>query len=167
MRTIPSIDSMVEEALPRLHGKDCPSCGRPGPIDLHDAYWCHSFLVVTMHGRAPLVGCRRCGLTHQVKKVFSTGLFGWWAMRGLLLTPLQLSRTLKAMLLAPNPREPSQLLREHVRTLMTALRREVHLPRCPACKEAYDPDDYREDAERILCSRCNGELPRETHTARE
>ena len=161
MRTIPSIESMVEEALPRLHEQDCPSCGRAGPIDLHDAYWCRSMIFATTWGRSALVGCRRCGMAHQGWILLETALCGWWAHRGLFQTPVQLSRTLHALLLPPSPRAPSKKLREHVRELVTAERREKHLPRCPACSEPYDPDDFREDAERILCSRCDGELPRE------
>jgi len=105
-------------------------------------------------------------MAHQGRTLLTTALAGWWSRRGLFLTPVQLSRTLYALLLPPSPRAPSQALREHVRALMEAERREKYLPRCPDCSEPYDPEDYREGAERILCSRCNGVLPRGVQQAR-
>lgn len=157
----PSIEAMLEDALPRTHSGNCPSCGGAGPTDVHAASWCRSEFLSTRWGNKPLVGCRRCGMAHQWRTLLDNALFGWWSARGVLVTPVQMARTLRALLLPPDSRVPSPRLREHVRALVAAERREKYLPRCPSCNEPYDPEDYREDAERILCARCNGVLPRE------
>jgi hypothetical protein len=99
-------------------------------------------------------------MAHQGRTMLETALLGWWGTKGLFLTPVQISRTLWALLLPPHAGVPSAKLREHVRALMAQKRRELYLPRCPACREPFDLEEFREDAEHIYCSRCKGELPR-------
>ncbi len=59
-------------------------------------------------------------------------------------------------------REAAGLGSKHAaRALDSLSREELEAPLvCPQCGQRYSPDDYREDAEQILCSNCHTELPK-------
>ncbi len=96
---------------------NCPECRGRGPLDIHVTYWVWSALIVTRCGKTPQFSCRPCATKRQLVSLGSCLLFGWWGIPwGLLLTPLQLYRNLRAMLQRRDVSEASPDLERLVRT---------------------------------------------------
>ena len=96
---------------------NCPECHGRGPLDIYFAYWVWSVLIVTRWGKTPRFSCRPCATKRQLASLGSCLLFGWWGIPwGLLLTPLQLYRNVRAMLLRRDLSEASPDLERLVRT---------------------------------------------------
>lgn len=98
----------VRDFALRVHSGPCPKCNGSGPTDVHYSYRVWSAFVLTQWQTRPLVGCRRCGASEQVKSFLVSLALGWWGIPwGLLVTPVQLGRNLHALLLPPSSAEPS------------------------------------------------------------
>lgn len=111
-------DEELDERLLDVHGGRCSLCQGPGPVDFHATYMRWSILVVSYGTGEYLLACRRCARARQRRDLLTTSLVGWWSLHGLLLTPIDIIRQLRAMSDAPPPEIPSQLLEEHVRMVM-------------------------------------------------
>ncbi|MDA1053085.1 MAG: hypothetical protein O3C40_21745 [Planctomycetota bacterium] len=103
---------IVAQRALQIREGSCPNCNGSGPIDLQFGHTIVSVLVMTQWNTKPLLGCRSCGLTHQLKS-FAICLFGgWWGFPwGLIGTPIQLIRNLAAAYRGV-PAEPSAELRQ-------------------------------------------------------
>src|SRR5262249_2262490 len=60
-------DALVQQQVQDAHQGRCPTCGVPGPIDVHPSYRVWSALVVTRWGHTPHVSCRSCGVKACLK----------------------------------------------------------------------------------------------------
>ena len=66
-------------------------------LDIRISYWVWSAVVVTRWGYESKFCCRRCATKRQLMSVGSCLLLGWWGFPwGMLITPLQLYRNLRA-----------------------------------------------------------------------
>ena len=102
----------VEAYAKSIHGGACPCCHGPGPVDVHLRYTISSFLVMTSWNNEPRVACRVCGRRAQVQAILLSFFTGWWGIPwGLVLTPLQIFRNLRAMRRPPDPSAPSEPLK--------------------------------------------------------
>jgi hypothetical protein len=89
----------VADYIETAHRSDCPSCGRPGPVDLRRSHWVWSAFIVTRWGTDQRIECARCGRLHQAKAMALLLLVGWWGVPfGLVLTPVQLVRNVIALM---------------------------------------------------------------------
>jgi hypothetical protein len=96
----------VADYIDAAHRSDCPSCGRPGPVDLRRSHWAWSALIVTRWGTDQRIECVPCGRLRQVKAMGFSLLVGWWGVPfGLVLTPVQLVRN--AIALVQSNKRPS------------------------------------------------------------
>lgn len=112
---------IVEEQAVQLHAGPCPRCGRPGPVDMHTAYFVWFFIVLTGWHNVPAVSCRRCARKRQLGSMFGSAVLGWWGLPwGLVMTPVQITRNLIGMFGGPDPSRPSDNLRRLVRTMLGA-----------------------------------------------
>jgi transcription elongation factor Elf1 len=154
------LDCSIDERVAEVHQSDCPVCGQRGPIDVAKSYWVWSAVIFTRWGSKAQVCCRTCARSSQMDAIGSSVALGWWGFPfGLILTPIQIGRNVYGLLRGSPASSPSSALREVVQASVRAAQRfEQSLP-CPHCGAHYVLSDYREDANRILCSACNGELP--------
>lgn len=103
---------IVAQRAMQIREGSCPNCNGSGPVDLHFGHTIISVLVMTQWNTKPLLGCRSCGLTHQLKSCVFCLFCGWWGFPwGLLGTPIQITRNLAAMFRGV-PAEPSPELRQ-------------------------------------------------------
>lgn len=109
----------VQQKMRDLHQGACPQCGRPGPVDVHRSYWACSGLFVTKWNDIPVLCCRRCGRRSQVGAIFYSLALGWWGLPwGIIVTPMQIWKNVKAILHPPDKRRPSPELEKLVRVGM-------------------------------------------------
>lgn len=81
----------------RIHAGPCPHCRARAPVDLHVGHRIWSALAVSCWQSVSQVCCRACGRRHLRRSLLISALFGWWGPRGLLMTPVQLLRNLRAL----------------------------------------------------------------------
>jgi hypothetical protein len=106
----------VLQAAREVHQNLCPVCGGSGPVDVHTGYKVWSLLLLTSWRNVPRISCRSCGLRHQFEGLFFSLFCGWWGFPwGIVMTPVQLGRNLKAMLRPPDPMHPSDELQTFMR----------------------------------------------------
>jgi len=107
--------SLVRVEALNQHAQRCPRCQAPGPVDFHRSFWVVSFVVLGHWWTRTTLCCRRCGLKSQAWALVFDFLFGWWSWLGIVATPAQLVRNLKAMCRPPDRHQPSALLEEKAR----------------------------------------------------
>ncbi len=95
----------------RLHTGPCPKCSGSGPVDIHMSYRVWSALVMTQWQSRSQISCRSCGVKSQLGNIAFSAVLGWWGFPwGLIMTPIQIIRTLFVLVSPPNPIEPSPKL---------------------------------------------------------
>ena len=105
------VDRQVEEVF---HG-NCPKCRGIGPIDVHKVHRVWSALVLTRWTTTSQVCCRSCATKSQAGGALFSALFGWWGFPwGLVLTPVQITRTVVGMCKGSNTSRASEDLRRLV-----------------------------------------------------
>jgi len=109
-------ESTVRRQVQTEQQGPCRKCGGPGPLDIHISYWVWSAEVVMRWGQESELSCRPCATKRQLVSAGSCLLLGWWCIpRGLLITPLQVYRNLRAMLRGKDMSETSPDLERLVR----------------------------------------------------
>ena len=109
----------VEKYVAEFHAGTCPRCQGPGPVDAHPAHSVVSLLIVTRWKTESRLSCRACGTKHQATALASSLLFGWWGFPwGLIMTPVQVTRTAAALFKKPDPAQPSAQGRGMMQTVM-------------------------------------------------
>ncbi len=102
---------VVEEQTLAVHQGDCPKCGGPGPVDVHESYEIWSAFIMTSFKSVPHVCCRKCGIKAKFISSTKSGLFGWWGFPfGIIMTPIQIIRNMVTIFSSPDPDQPSQEL---------------------------------------------------------
>lgn len=113
--------SVVRTRVAEFHQGRCPVCGGPGPCDVHRTYKVWSAVFATHWSATPRVSCRSCATKSQLAGALSSFLLGWWGLPwGLIMTPVQIVRNLRAIVRGPNPAEPSLDLERLVRVGLAA-----------------------------------------------
>ncbi len=112
---------VVQQQLRIFHRGPCPQCNGDGPVDVHTGYRIWSVLVLTSWKANPHIGCRSCGLQGQALDLLFSLVLGWWGIPwGLIMTPVQVVRTIIWMLKPPDPLTPSPELVRVVRNVLAA-----------------------------------------------
>lgn len=107
--------------LDELHRGPCPKCGGPGPVDVHRSYRICSAILVSRWTNIPEVCCKKCAIKSQVVGIVYSLLLGWWSVPwGIILTPLQVIKNIKAMFRKVTPDRPSIELQHVVRIGLAA-----------------------------------------------
>jgi len=110
-------NEFVLEQARRVHGGSCPKCHGPGPVDVHMKHTVWSAFVMTQWRSTPILCCESCGTKAKLGALAFTSLFGWWGFPwGLIFTPVQIVRNLRALFAGIHPNEPSHQLVEIVRS---------------------------------------------------
>ena len=98
----------IEKKAAALHKRSCPKCGGPGPTDVHRVFHIKSALFRSLWGSTPLLCCRHCARKAQLRGLATSFLLGWWNIPwGLMMTPVQCFRNIRAVLGGPDPSKPS------------------------------------------------------------
>jgi endogenous inhibitor of DNA gyrase (YacG/DUF329 family) len=114
-------DDLVQQRIWNLHQGTCPQCQGRGPIDVHTSYRIWSALIFTSWRNQPHIVCRSCGTKAQLRDAAVSLLLGWWNVpRGLVMTPVQLSRNFAAIFSTKDPSRPSPTLEKLVRIELAA-----------------------------------------------
>jgi hypothetical protein len=109
-------EELVLEQARQLHGGKCPKCAGRGPVDIHWKHSVWSAFVVTHWRSTPFLSCEACGTKSKFGAIAFSAMFGWWGMPwGLVITPMQVGRNIKALFATPDPAEPSAELIQFVR----------------------------------------------------
>lgn len=83
-----------QQALEMANG-NCPICLEAGPVGIHKAHGIWSVFIHTSVYSYELLGCASCGLRFKLKHMLAALILGWWGFpAGVLITPIQLLRTL-------------------------------------------------------------------------
>jgi hypothetical protein len=113
----------LADQVTQVHRGPCPSCGGPGPIDVHSWHIVVSAIYLTSRRTNSQLSCVPCGKKKQITGALVTLAFGWWGFPfGLIFTPIYLGMNISAMLKPPDPSTPSERLRELVRENSTQMR---------------------------------------------
>lgn len=106
----------VVRKMNELHRCPCPKCRGPGPCDVHHSYKVWSFLLASKWVDLPQLSCRRCARKSQWEGLFASLLLGWWGVPwGVIITPLQVWRNVRALWGGPDLKRPSDELEKLVR----------------------------------------------------
>ena len=113
-RSIPP--DVVRKSIDDLYRGACPRCGGPGPIDVRMSYRIWSALLLTQWNNRPHVCCRSCGVKSQLGDTLFSLALGWWGFPwGLIMTPVQITRNITAMVKDRGESGPSAQLENVVR----------------------------------------------------
>src|SRR5262249_37505907 len=114
-------DTAAANLARQIHMSPCPRCQGPGPVDVHTSYWGWWALVFTRWGSHQHGSCRRCALKSQSGNLALSVVLGWWGFPwGFLFTPVQVVRTAFAIVVPPNPGEPSAKLVQVARVMIAS-----------------------------------------------
>lgn len=103
----------------QIHAGKCPKCTGPGPIDVRTSYEVWSAIFMTRWSSASEVACRRCGIRKQSLSAIGSLALGWWGFPwGLIMTPVQVFRNIRALAKPHDPARPSSQLVQHSRLLL-------------------------------------------------
>jgi len=108
-------DSVVNRHVSALFNGPCPQCGGPGPVDVHTSHRAVSALVLTWWSNRVTVSCRPCATRARLRDTLISLGFGWWALHGIIMTPVQIARNIKGLLGESDPGRPSARLEKIVR----------------------------------------------------
>lgn len=102
----------VQQAIMGLRRSNCPKCGSPGPLDARRYYRVWSLLFLTRWSSTTQISCQSCATRRSLGDIAFCFLLGWWGIPwGLLLTPVQITRNIRAMRERSTDSEPSRTLR--------------------------------------------------------
>lgn len=111
---------LVDQEVAKIFNGSCAKCGGPGPVDIRHNHKIISMLVLTKWSTEAPISCAACGKKAQVGALVSCCLLGWWGFpNGLVRTPFQIAKNLKA-LKANKATEPSDALKRHVRLVLAS-----------------------------------------------
>lgn len=107
----------VLEHVHRLHRGPCPRCQGPGPVDLFTAHQVWSAILVTSWKDETVLACRTCGRRKQWEALGISTVAGWWGFpAGIIITPIQVTKGIAALLRDRDLAEPSPALESLART---------------------------------------------------
>ena len=106
----------IRRQVQEVHAGPCPKCGGNGPVDVHNSYQVYSVLLMTSWKTNQLVACKSCGTKAKIGDLLFSTFLGWWGFPwGLFVTPVQIFRNLRALMISPDPYSPSDSLEQVVR----------------------------------------------------
>lgn len=110
-------DELVATQAREIHAGACPVCQENrGPVDVHTSHKVASFLVMTWSSSTPRVSCGACGTKAKLGALVYSLLLGWWGIPwGLIMTPVQISKNVAALLRSDESLNPSVELEQLVR----------------------------------------------------
>ena len=118
-------DDVVLAHANAIRQGDCPRCRqRRSPVELRTEHWVWSAIFITRYGRRTSLACRPCARAGNLKALLTSTLFGWWGFPfGLLITPYKIVINVVELLRKDRP-EPSDALRNLVRSRLAAASRQ-------------------------------------------
>lgn len=117
-RTLPA--EFIEEQARQVFEGPCPRCGAVGGVDLHEAHWVWSALIMTQWKSTEGICCHGCGTKSRIYAALSSTVLGWWGFPwGMLVTPVQVGRNIIGII-SSSETEPSPRLLRHVRLNLAA-----------------------------------------------
>lgn len=112
---------LVVRKVKEFHKGPCPKCGGAGPVDVHRSYRICSAVLVSRWTSIPELSCRRCATKSQIKGILYSLCLGWWSLPwGIILTPVQAYRNVRALFGGPSGARPSVELEHLVRVGLVA-----------------------------------------------
>jgi hypothetical protein len=118
----------VEQAAWAIRQAPCPCCHEHRPVDLYESYRIWSVLVFTTWHTRVTTCCSPCAQARRKRDAIFSALFGWWGFPfGIIWTPVQVFRNIRALIRhEESPRPSRQFLAAlsaqlYEKRLMTAL----------------------------------------------
>jgi hypothetical protein len=103
---------IVEREVEKVYRGNCPKCGQLGPIDAHKYFEVWSLIYLTRWAASQQISCRSCATKRQLGALFFSLFCGWWGVPwGLIITPMQIFRNIRAMWRKSDSSGPSSDLR--------------------------------------------------------
>jgi hypothetical protein len=108
-------NEVVERTMMAITQAPCPKCGSLGSIDVRTTYQVWSALYVTRWSSKTQICCRSCATRSSLGAIAFCLLLGWWGLPwGIVMTPTQLVRNLRAMRQGSTDSQSSPALRNFV-----------------------------------------------------
>lgn len=118
-QTIPL--DVVKKLARDVYAGPCPKCSqRNVHVDVRMAYKVYSVIYYSRWFSEQHICCRKCGVKLQLKSIVYCMLFGLWGGWGWLVTPVQISKNMRAMRHIPDLSGPSAELENHLRIKIAA-----------------------------------------------
>jgi len=96
-------------------------------VDVYKSYRVWSALFLTSWSIRPTVCCRSCGTKKTLLDTLYSTALGWWGVPwGVVMTPVQIVRNIKALIQRPNPKVPTAELERMVRLHMASSIAQAH-----------------------------------------
>lgn len=109
----------------KIRNGKCPVCQGHGPIDVHKSYFVYSVIIYTRYKTKEHIMCRECARKKQLSDLLLSFLFGWWGIPfGILITPVQITKTIFALFNNPGQIEPTELMTKRIRQILAAKKME-------------------------------------------
>ena len=110
----------VLELAETLHKGSCPKCKiNTGEIDVFTHYRVLSAGFFTQWNNTPQLSCKACGNKSRIYSAFYYFVMGWWGIPwGLIMTPVQIIRNMNGIFNPPDPKIPSEDMKNTVRIIM-------------------------------------------------
>jgi len=113
-------EKFVETQVMQVFEGPCPRCGMTGGVDLFEAHWVWSILVMTQWKTTGGLSCQGCATKARIYALLVSSTCGWWGFPwGIFITPIQILRNFVA-LLEFSRMEPSTKLVHHIRRTLAA-----------------------------------------------
>jgi len=113
-------EKFLEAQVLQVFEGPCPRCGITGGVDLYEAHWVWSILVMTQWKTTGGLSCQGCATKARIYALLVSSTCGWWGFPwGIFMTPLQILRNLAA-LMEFSRTEPSTKLVQHIRRMLAA-----------------------------------------------
>lgn len=118
-QTVP-LDVVKKLALD-VHTGPCPRCKqRNVHVDVHMTYEVYSVIFYSRWSSEQHICCRKCGVKLQRMSAVYCMLCGWWGGWGWLVTPVQISKNIRAIRHTPDLSGPSAELENLLRIKIAA-----------------------------------------------
>jgi hypothetical protein len=113
-REIP-VDILTEQAQ-EVASNPCPLCLADEPVTAHMVHWIFSLVFFTFYKSYPVICCESCAHKTRMKYILLALVLGWWHFpSGIIMTPVQIYRNIRAMFRPMDENMASRELKQYVR----------------------------------------------------
>ncbi len=133
---------VIDERVNEIFEAPCPKCGREGYNDLWSATTVTGMLLMYTINSQSNISCSGCARSSRLLAALHCLFLGWWSPRALLFNMFVLPTNLIALCLVKDPIEPSEELKQVVKSKMAeALASQISASRVAAAASPMADSD--------------------------